>query len=191
MIQNGGGDAQGSERGLEYDTLSGKFAEFIEAEVLPQVETHYAREAHAQSDGRAAMGCSSGAAAAFTMAWFHPEWYHRVISYSGTFVNQQWPFNPRHAGRRVGLSRDADSEAPSQAHPHLDAGGRPGPLQPERHARRHARLGRGQSPHGRGAEERATTTSTCSRWTPRHCDRRVREQTLPEALEWVWRGYRR
>ena len=36
MIQNGGGDAQGSERGLEYDTLSGKFAEFIEAEVLPR-----------------------------------------------------------------------------------------------------------------------------------------------------------
>ena len=39
------------------------------------------------------MGCSSGASAAFTMAWFHPEWYHRVISYSGTFVNQQWPFD--------------------------------------------------------------------------------------------------
>jgi hypothetical protein len=26
MIQNGGGDAQGSQRGLEYDTMSGKFA---------------------------------------------------------------------------------------------------------------------------------------------------------------------
>ena len=37
-IQNGGGDAQGSQRGLEYDTMSGKFAEFIEAEVLPAVE---------------------------------------------------------------------------------------------------------------------------------------------------------
>ena len=41
MIQNGGGDAQGSERGLEYDTMSGKFAEFIEAEVLPAVEKNY------------------------------------------------------------------------------------------------------------------------------------------------------
>jgi hypothetical protein len=28
------------------------------------------------------------------MAWFHPEWYGRVLSYSGTFVNQQWPHNP-------------------------------------------------------------------------------------------------
>src|SRR5262249_26302623 len=94
MIQNGGGDAQGSERGLEYDTLSGKFAEFIEAEVLPAVEKNASVKLTRKAEGRAAMGCSSGAAAAFTMAWFHPEWYHRVVSYSGTFVNQQWPFNP-------------------------------------------------------------------------------------------------
>ena len=49
MIQNGGGDAQGSQRGLEYDTMSGKFAEFIEAEVLPAVEKNCEREAHARS----------------------------------------------------------------------------------------------------------------------------------------------
>ena len=98
MIQNGGGDAQGSERGLEYDTLSGKFAEFIEQEVLPRVEKEYQVKLTRDPDGRAAMGCSSGAAAAFTMAWFHPEWYHRIISYSGTYVNQQWPFNPETPG---------------------------------------------------------------------------------------------
>jgi len=23
-----------------------------------------------------------------------------------------------------------------------------------------------------------------------HCDRKVRDQTLPQALEWVWRGYK-
>src|SRR4249919_2220791 len=93
-IQNGGGDAQGSQRGLEYDTMSGKFAEFIEAEVLPAVEKNASVKLTHKPDGRAAMGCSSGAAAAFTMAWYHPEWYHRIVSYSGTFVNQQWPFNP-------------------------------------------------------------------------------------------------
>src|SRR5258708_24489148 len=38
-IGNGGGDAQGSERGLEYDTMSGAYAEFVEKEVLPRVET--------------------------------------------------------------------------------------------------------------------------------------------------------
>jgi iron(III)-enterobactin esterase len=37
-IGNGSGDAQGSQRGLEYDTMSSKYAEFVEAEVLPLVE---------------------------------------------------------------------------------------------------------------------------------------------------------
>src|SRR3984885_16259222 len=36
-IGNGSGDAQGSERGLEYDTMSGRYAEFVEHEVLPLV----------------------------------------------------------------------------------------------------------------------------------------------------------
>src|SRR5262249_49808440 len=40
-IANGSGDAQGSERGLEYDTMSGKYAEFVETEVLPLVEKQY------------------------------------------------------------------------------------------------------------------------------------------------------
>ena len=34
-ISNGSGDAQGSQRGLEYDTMSGRYAEFVETEVLP------------------------------------------------------------------------------------------------------------------------------------------------------------
>src|SRR3954452_393093 len=33
MIANGGGDGTGSERGHEYDTVSGKYAEFVEAEI--------------------------------------------------------------------------------------------------------------------------------------------------------------
>ena len=94
MIQNGGGDAQGSERGLEYDTMSGKFAEFIQAEVLPAVEQKLGVTLTRDPEGRAAMGGSSGGAAAFTMGWYHPEWYHRVVSYSGTYVNQQWPYDP-------------------------------------------------------------------------------------------------
>ena len=40
-IGNGSGDAQGSQRGLEYDTMSGLYAEFVEKEVLPLVEKQY------------------------------------------------------------------------------------------------------------------------------------------------------
>src|SRR5688572_31667070 len=40
-IGNGSGDAQGSQRGLEYDTMSGLYAQFVETEVLPLVENQY------------------------------------------------------------------------------------------------------------------------------------------------------
>ena len=56
MIQNGGGDAQGSQRGLEYDTMSGKFAEFIQTEVLPAVETHAGVTLSREGKDRAVMG---------------------------------------------------------------------------------------------------------------------------------------
>ncbi|HXI60719.1 MAG TPA: alpha/beta hydrolase-fold protein, partial [Polyangia bacterium] len=39
-------------------------------------------------EGRGTFGGSSGGAASFSMAWWHPELFRRVISYSGTFVSQ-------------------------------------------------------------------------------------------------------
>jgi len=88
LVQHGGGDGPGSERGLEYDTVSEVYSQFIETEVLPRIEKDYQVKFTTDPEGRATMGGSSGAAAAFTMAWFHPERYHRVLSYSGTFVGQ-------------------------------------------------------------------------------------------------------
>ena len=61
-IGNGGGDAQGSERGLEYDTMSGVYAEFVEKEVLPLVESRAHTKLTKDPDGRATMGYSSGGA---------------------------------------------------------------------------------------------------------------------------------
>src|SRR5208282_5693979 len=79
----------GGSRSVEYDTVSGKYAEFIETDVLPRAEKECKVRLTKDPDGRATMGGSSGGVAAFTMAWFHPEWYHRVLSYSGTFVKLQ------------------------------------------------------------------------------------------------------
>lgn len=98
MISSGGGDAQGHERGREYDTMSGLFAEFIENEVLPLVEKNYGVKLTKDPEGRATMGNSSGGSAALAMAWYRNDLYHRVITTSGTFVNQQWPFNPETPG---------------------------------------------------------------------------------------------
>jgi len=94
LADSGGSDAQGSERGLEYDTVSDRYSNWVEQELLPAVSQKYGVTFTTDPEGRATMGGSSGAAAAWTMAWYHPERYHKVLSYSGTFVNQAWPPDP-------------------------------------------------------------------------------------------------
>jgi len=85
MIDNGGN--AGAERSVEYDTVSSKYVEFVEAEVLPRAEKEANVKFSKNPDARMTMGGSSGGAVALTMAWFRPDLYHRVLSYSGTFVN--------------------------------------------------------------------------------------------------------
>ncbi|AOJ36298.1 hypothetical protein WJ16_27125 [Burkholderia metallica] len=97
-VENGGQDAQGSERGFEYDSINGQYAEFIETEVLPQVEKVAGIRLTHDPAGRIALGFSASGEAAFTMAWFHPELFGNVLSYSPTFTNQQWPHNPNLPG---------------------------------------------------------------------------------------------
>ncbi len=191
MIQNGGGDAQGNERGLEYDTLSGKFAEFIEAEVLPAVEKNYDVILTRKADGRAVMGCSSGAAAAFTMAWYHPEWYHRVISYSGTFVNQQWPFNPQTPGGAWGYHESIIADAkPKPIRIWMHVGDRdffnPNVMRDDMHDWVVANHRMAAVLKSKGYQYQYSFALDSA-----HCDKKVRDQTLPQALEWAWRGYPR
>ncbi|HEU5135879.1 MAG TPA: alpha/beta hydrolase-fold protein [Steroidobacteraceae bacterium] len=189
-IQNGGGDAQGSQRGLEYDTMSGKFAEFIEAEVLPAVEKQYDVTLTRKAKGRAVMGCSSGAAAALSMAWYHPEWYSRVISYSGTYVNQQWPFNPETPGGAWGYHESIIANAkrkPIRIWMHV--GDRdlynPNVMRDDMHDWVVANHRMAKVLKDKGYDYQYVYALNSG-----HCDRKVREQTLPQALEWVWRGYR-
>ena len=96
QIANGGGDAQGHQRGREYDNMSGLFAEYIETEVLPRVEKTYQLKLTKDPEGRAVMGSSSGGSASLIMAWFRTDLYRRVLTTSGTFVNQAWPFDPKY-----------------------------------------------------------------------------------------------
>jgi enterochelin esterase-like enzyme len=71
--------------------MSGRYAEFVETKVPPLVERQYGVRLTKDPEGRATMGGSSGGAAAFIMTWYHPELYHRVLAYSITAINQQWP----------------------------------------------------------------------------------------------------
>ena len=88
-------DAQGSERGLEYDSLSDRYSNWVEQELLPAVSGRYGVTFTSDPEGRATMGGSSGAAAAWTMAWYHPERYRKERSYCRTVVNQAWPPDPK------------------------------------------------------------------------------------------------
>jgi iron(III)-enterobactin esterase len=92
---NGGGDNVGSERGLEYDTVSGLYAEWVSSELLPRVELETKTQLPKQAvtftkdpEGRAAMGGSSGGLATFSMVWWHPDLFRRALTFSGSYVNQ-------------------------------------------------------------------------------------------------------
>ena len=149
---SGGSDAQGSERGLEYDTISDRYSNWVESELLPAVTKNYGVTFTTDPEGRAAVGGSSGGVAAFTMAWFHPERYHKVLSYSGTFVNQAWPPDPKTPRGGWEYHDHLIAQAAEETHPRLDGGGREG--QSLRCAGRDlAQLAAGQQPHGGGVQE--------------------------------------
>src|SRR5579862_1452027 len=188
MIDSGGGDAQGSERGLEYDTVSGKYAEFIEREVLPKVSEDYKVTFTKDPEGRATMGGSSGAACAFTMAWFHPDLYRRVLSYSGTFVDQQSPKNP------------ASPHGAWEYHENLI------PKSERRPIRIWMQVGETDNGYKKDeaslhnwvmANDRMAAALKAKGYHYRyvfsagagHVDGRVVRQTLPEAMLWLWQGY--
>jgi enterochelin esterase family protein len=75
----------GGQRSVEYDTVSDAYFNFMETEVLPKIEAMYNVKFTTDPTGRAAMGGSSGAPAAMGMAWFGS--YTRIVSYSGSFVD--------------------------------------------------------------------------------------------------------
>jgi enterochelin esterase-like enzyme len=189
-IANGTGDAQGSERGLEYDTMSGRYAEFVEQEVLPLVESKCHVNLTKAPEGRATMGASSGGSCALSMAWYHPELYHRVLVYSGTFVNQQWPPN------------SATPHGAWEYHEHLI------PENPAKPIRIWMEVGdrdlfnpnvmRDDMHDWVVANERMAAVLAAKGYRYQfifarnavHVDNGVKHQTLAEALEWLWQDYR-
>ena len=182
-------DSLGSERGYEYDAVSGRYSDFIETEVLPYVTKRLGVTFTKNPDGRATLGGSSGAAAAFTMAWFHPERYHRVILFSPTFVNQQSPYDP------------ANPHGAWEYHEHLIADA------PKKPLRIWMEVGERDNGYNTPdsafhnwvtAANRTAAVLKAKGYDYRyvfakdagHTDSRVREQTMAAALEYAWAGYK-
>ena len=199
-VQNGGNDSKGSERGLEYDTMSDRFARFINDEVLPavlnnaEIKAAYPNIAFTDNPwGKAAMGCSSGGAAALTMGWFRPDLFRRLITYSGTFVDQQdddaaeestYPLGAWEYHSSMKLIETEDKK-PLRIFTHVSENDN-----------------RAKDPESTYhnwvmANERTATALKAKGYdyryvfsrATRHCDRKVFEQTLADTLVWMWRGY--
>ena len=103
-IGNGSGDAQGSQRGLEYDTMSGRYAEFVETEVLPLVEEKCGVKLTKDPDGRATMGCSSGGVVRADHGLVSPGPLPPRAELLGHVREPAVAAQPRDAGRSVGVS---------------------------------------------------------------------------------------
>jgi len=205
LVDNGGGDAEGTERGLEYDTVSGKFAEYIQTEVLPrataEAKTQLQMDLVFTDDarGRGTLGGSSGGAASFSMAWFHPDYFTRVISYSGTFVRQASPEDPMYP-HGCWAYHDYDP---------FDAAAPNGVIMKEptpKPIRVWLEVGENDSGAGSGpgsyrdfrlANQRMAASLKAKQYHYHfdlakgagHVDGNVVAQTLPDALTWAWRGY--
>jgi hypothetical protein len=188
-IGNGSGDAQGSQRGLEYDTMSGRYAEFIETEVLPLVEKECHVTLTKDPDGRATMGGSSGGSAALIMAWYHPERYHRVLTYSGTYVNQQWPPSVETPHGAWEFHEHLIPNSPAKPiRLWMEVGDRdllnPNVMRDDMHDWVVANENMAKVLAAKGYHYQFVFARNAG-----HSDRTVKQQTLPEALEWLWKGY--
>ena len=199
-VENGGDDSKGSERGLEYDTMSDRFARFINDEVLPAVlhnhafKAAYPKIAFTQNPwGKAAMGCSSGGAAALTMGWFRPDLFRRLITYSGTFVDQQADNAPEEAEYPLGAWEYHSSRK-------LIETGEKKPLRIFTHVSENDNRAKDREETYHNwvmANERTAAALKAKGYDYRfvfsratkHCDSKVFEQSLADTLVWMWRGY--
>ena len=87
FINPGTFDGGRSNRSVEYDTLSDKYARFLIDEILPEVGKMATLTQN--PDERLIFGVSSGGICAFTVAWEHPEAFRKVATGVGSFVNLQ------------------------------------------------------------------------------------------------------
>lgn len=188
-IPNGGGDAQGSQRGLEYDTMSGVYSDFVETEVLPMVEQTANVKLTKDPDGRATMGTSSGGSCALIMAWFHPERYHRVLTFSGTFVNQQWPQDPQYPHGAWGFHETLIPSSPAKPiRLYMQVGDRdnynPNAMRDNMHDWVVANENMAKVLTEKGYKYKFVFTRGAG-----HTDRPSIAQLYPTALQWLWLGY--
>ena len=102
-IQAGGGDGPGSERRLEYDTMSGRYSDFVETEVLPLAEKNAHVKLTTDPDGRGRDGHQFRRRRGDDHGVVSSRALPSRLTFSGTFVNQQSPADPEYPHGAWGL----------------------------------------------------------------------------------------
>ena len=181
MVANGG-----PQRSFEYDTVSPVFADFVETEILPQVEKETGVQLTKDPEGRMTYGGSSGGAMALTMAWFRTERYHRVLSYSGTFVDlRQGPEAPHGAYEYPEHFFPNTPVKPLRIWMHVsenDIGANTASAERRNWVMANQRLAGVLK--AKGYHYQFVYAKNAG-----HVDAKVIRQTLPQALEYVWQDY--
>lgn len=181
MIDNGGPG-----RSMEYDTVSSKNVEFIEAEVLPRAEKEANVKFSKNPDARMTLGGSSGGAAALTMAWFRPDLYHRVLSYSGTFVNlRNGPDAPLGAYEYIEHLFPSNEKKPFRIWIQVSENDN-GAKSPSENRRNWVTA---NSRLAKVLKEKGYPYQFVYSKGAGHTQRKVINNTLPQALEYVWLDY--
>ena len=177
----------GGQRTIEYDTVSDRYVNFVETEVLPRITRDHQVAFTTDPEGRAAFGESSGAAAALAMAWLHPNLYRRVISYSGTFVALQRNATAPNGAWDFHQTFIPNSERkPMRIWLHVSENdlGATSPVEQMRNwVVANNRMAAALKAKGYPYQFVFSEASG-------HVERSVEMQTMPEAFEWVWKGYK-
>jgi enterochelin esterase-like enzyme len=177
----------GGQRTIEYDTVSDRYTNFVETELLPRVAKDYQVAFTTDPEGRATFGMSSGAAAALTMAWLHPNLYRRVISYSGTFVALQRNATAPNGAWDFHQTFIPNSERkPLRIWFHVSENDI-GATSPAEQMRNWVIANNRMSEvlKAKGYPYQFVFSEAAG-----HVDQRVQLQTMPEAFEWAWKGYK-
>ena len=74
-------------RSFEYDALGDRYATFLIDELLPAVAKRYSLNLTEDPNLRGIGGSSSGAITAFNAAWERSDYFRRVLSFVGSYVN--------------------------------------------------------------------------------------------------------
>jgi enterochelin esterase family protein len=123
------------------------------------------------------------------MAWYRPDLYHRVLTCSGTFINQQWPSNPQTPhGAWEFHERLIPNNPVKPIRIWMEVGDRdlfnPNVMRDNMHDWVVANENMAKVLAAKGYHYQFVFARNAL-----HVDRPVVQQTLPEALEYIWQGY--